>query len=219
MFASVFSRLPARLRHALALIRAFAFLEDPPARPSRPCRDPAPCRRLRRRSPARPRMPARRCRQRAVQALEPRSGAVGAAGALADDVAHRALARPPQRAGSAPSPAQPLRATPARRRGDSPPAGVHRRRFELLAALHVPVEPHRRLPSCSGHHSARDGRCDPSRPSAERRCSRVAEAGRRASRAPRPRHVRASAHGGATDPDPRRTRTDVARSPAGTGDP
>jgi len=31
MFASVFSQLPARLRRALTLIKAFAFLEDPPA--------------------------------------------------------------------------------------------------------------------------------------------------------------------------------------------
>ena len=30
MFASVFSQLPARLRRALAYIKAFAFLEDPP---------------------------------------------------------------------------------------------------------------------------------------------------------------------------------------------
>jgi len=39
MFAFVFSQLPARLRRALALIKAFAFLEDPPpARQSRPSR-------------------------------------------------------------------------------------------------------------------------------------------------------------------------------------
>jgi len=31
MFASVFSELPARLRRALTLIKAFAFLEHPPA--------------------------------------------------------------------------------------------------------------------------------------------------------------------------------------------
>jgi hypothetical protein len=30
MFASVYSRLPARLRRALAYIKAFALLEDPP---------------------------------------------------------------------------------------------------------------------------------------------------------------------------------------------
>jgi len=30
VFASVFSRFPARLRHALAYVKAFAFLEDPP---------------------------------------------------------------------------------------------------------------------------------------------------------------------------------------------
>jgi len=30
MFASVFSQLPARLRRALAYVKAFAFLEDPP---------------------------------------------------------------------------------------------------------------------------------------------------------------------------------------------
>ena len=31
MFASVFFQLPARLRRALAYIKAFAFLEDPPS--------------------------------------------------------------------------------------------------------------------------------------------------------------------------------------------
>ena len=31
MFASVFSELPARLRRALAYVKAFAFLEDPPS--------------------------------------------------------------------------------------------------------------------------------------------------------------------------------------------
>ena len=30
MFASVFSQVSARLRHALAYVKAFAFLEDPP---------------------------------------------------------------------------------------------------------------------------------------------------------------------------------------------
>jgi hypothetical protein len=40
MFASVFPQLPARLRRALILVKAFAFLEDP--LPARPAPSPAP---------------------------------------------------------------------------------------------------------------------------------------------------------------------------------
>lgn len=36
MFAPVFSQLPARLRRALAHVKAFAFLEDPPRAPLAP---------------------------------------------------------------------------------------------------------------------------------------------------------------------------------------
>lgn len=50
MFASVFSQLPARLRRALTLIKAFAFLEDPPA--ALPALAPAAAVSLREPSPA-----------------------------------------------------------------------------------------------------------------------------------------------------------------------
>ncbi len=71
MFASVFPQLPARLRRALALVKAFAFLEDPPCAPLAP-RPVAPARHgdrrapagLRRRSPPR----SRRCPRARVPA-------------------------------------------------------------------------------------------------------------------------------------------------------
>ena len=73
MFASVFSRLPAPLRRALAPIKAFAFLEDAP-RPSLagPCPPPPPraslgaCAGDRRRGPGARAAPARR-RRRALR--------------------------------------------------------------------------------------------------------------------------------------------------------
>jgi hypothetical protein len=72
MFASVFPRLPARLRHALAYIKAFAFLEDPPRAALAPLPSDAPlelptaCAGDRRRGPgpvrgARPREVDERC--------------------------------------------------------------------------------------------------------------------------------------------------------------